>query len=856
MKFVNKKMKRKIFKNLFFKRFIIFITIFFAGLFTERFELDKKMYFFSTEFITIFSNRIFLYNNKIDKLIIDIKYKNYQKILDDRNDSIKNYRASEDLHSWVPAKINFDDNIYKAEIKLKGVHNDHWIHPKKWSFKIKILEEKNFNGMRRFSIQRPSTRDFLYEWLFMKTLKKEGLISHRNIFADLTINGDNLGIYYVEELYSKQLIEYNRRREGPIIGLDKNLWIKEANNIKKLGANFFEDSYFRAKVEPTQFSEDLIGTTQEIYLKQAISSFENFRDNKIKLNEAFDINQLAKLMAIKALFGASEFDWRDLKFYYNPVTSLLEPIGREVHISQNINDSLWWINDERLFENNNESYFFIKNLLDDKLFYKIFLEELNRVSQKNYLDEIINQDIEEFNKLLKYLKLSYPTETIFSKKYLESVRMLIQNTLNPIQDINVYLLNSYEDKIILSVDNIQSLPVEITDLIVDGISVKKKEKLYFIDGKKFNSHPKNLNLTFFCNIEINCKDIAESRVELKFNLLGQKKKMFKEVNKFYDLSLNLQKNFKNFDDLNKIKFINVDYKNKIISLKEKKTIIENPLIIPKDFMLYIHPGAEIIFSEDGQIISYSKIQMIGSDNNPIIVRSDFEKNNSKRNGFGILVINAKEKSIIKNVIFKNLSYPDINFGFGLMGSVNFYNTNVEIMNTEFIDNISGDDYLNIMNSKFYIKNTKFINSKADSVDFDFSEGNLEDIYIINSGNDGIDFSGSKASLKNIYMDGVGDKGLSVGEDSSIYVENLSINNSYIGVASKDLSFLEIKKLEIHDSKIIAAAYQKKIEFGPAKINIEKLIENNNETKFLSQKSSEIIIQKNFILHTDYDYSLF
>ena len=199
---------------------------------------------------------------------------------------------------------------------------------------------------------------------------------------------------------------------------------------------------------------------------------------------------------------------------------------------------------------------------------------------------------------------------------------------------------------------------------------------------------------------------------------------------------------------------------------------------------------------------------------------------------------------------------DINFGFGLMGSVNFYNTNVEIMNTEFIDNISGDDYLNIMNSKFYIKNTKFINSKADSVDFDFSEGNLEDIYIINSGNDGIDFSGSKASLKNIYMDGVGDKGLSVGEDSSIYAENLSINNSYIGVASKDLSFLEIKKLEIHDSKIIAAAYQKKIEFGPAKINIEKLIENNNETKFLSQKSSEIIIQKNFISHTDYDYSLF
>ena len=68
--------------------------------------------------------------------------------------------------------------------------------------------------------------------------------------------------------------------------------------------------------------------------------FENFRKSKSSLEETFDINQLAKLMAIKAIFGAVEFDWRDLKFYYNPITSLLEPIGREVHISKNFNEKI------------------------------------------------------------------------------------------------------------------------------------------------------------------------------------------------------------------------------------------------------------------------------------------------------------------------------------------------------------------------------------------------------------------------------------------------------------------------------------------------------------------------------------
>ena len=90
----------------------------------------------------------------------------------------------------------------------------------------------------------------------------------------------------------------------------------------------------RAKIKPVQFQDDQIGTVQETYLKNAIRLFEDFRQNKINIDKAFDINQMAKLMAIKAIFGSSEFDWRDIKFYYNPITSLLEPIGREVHLNK------------------------------------------------------------------------------------------------------------------------------------------------------------------------------------------------------------------------------------------------------------------------------------------------------------------------------------------------------------------------------------------------------------------------------------------------------------------------------------------------------------------------------------------
>ena len=92
--------------------------------------------------------------------------------------------------------------------------------------------------------------------------------------------------------------------------------------------NGIEDTFWRAKIEPVQFSDDLLGTKQEEYLQKAIYLLESFRKGSLKTDQVFDIKQLAKVMALRAVLGSSEFDWRDTKFYFNPTTSLLEPISK------------------------------------------------------------------------------------------------------------------------------------------------------------------------------------------------------------------------------------------------------------------------------------------------------------------------------------------------------------------------------------------------------------------------------------------------------------------------------------------------------------------------------------------------
>ena len=62
-------------------------------------------------------------------------------------------------------------------------------------------------GMSRFSLQDPVTRNNTAEWLFLETLRNEECMGVRYEFVNLTINGKKMGIYALEEHFSKELIE-------------------------------------------------------------------------------------------------------------------------------------------------------------------------------------------------------------------------------------------------------------------------------------------------------------------------------------------------------------------------------------------------------------------------------------------------------------------------------------------------------------------------------------------------------------------------------------------------------------------------------------------------------------------------
>ena len=127
---------------------------------------------------------------------------------------------------FVKAEISHNGKTNRCKIRLKGDLSDHW-SGEKISLRVEMKDNNLLKGMSRFSLQDPVTRNNTAEWLFVETLRREACMSVRYEFVNLTINGKKMGIYALEEHFSKELIEFNQRREGVIIGFDDYLLWKK-----------------------------------------------------------------------------------------------------------------------------------------------------------------------------------------------------------------------------------------------------------------------------------------------------------------------------------------------------------------------------------------------------------------------------------------------------------------------------------------------------------------------------------------------------------------------------------------------------------------------------------------------------
>ena len=781
-----------------------------------------------------------LQNDNSNDLEINISQKNYLKLLKLRNKAISDKILTRTDNDEINGSITYQGKNYPVDLRLKGDWADH-LKGLKWSFRVKVKKQKSIFGMRKFSLQHPSTRNYINEFVYHKMLKNEGVPSLRYRFANLSINGRNFGTYAVEEHFDKILIENNKYREGPIIKLsEQNLWDERKEEFKLRGSIYQQDRDYglnQSFIDTFNKNKLKLNTNKKSQYLLAKNLFDSFLNKNLDVRDVFDVDLLAKYFAVSDLLSADHgYIWHNLRFYYNPVTGRLSPIGFDAIPPT-------YPNPNKIGGNNLSIDFNPLGIFDDDYFLENYLKELERVSDKKYLDDFLSKNRDEFDKALLKINKTFPFVRFLENNLYKS-QLYIKSRLNPIKPI-IYgeIMGPDENQSIkIKLGNNSKLPIELISLNFEGNLFLPKDgnNLYGKDSLKRINYDEYF---FERSSLLNSKsDLTNNKIIIKYRVKGLKNKIDQEIFPIqFANSLNINDLIlKKKSNLEKFNFVEVDHYKKTIKIKNGTWNLDELFITPKGYKLIVSGSSKINIFGDGLIISQGPIDFQGENEDDIKI-AGFD------GGRGILVVNAGEFSKINNVLFYSLSAV-ANSSLGLTGAISFYNSPVDIKNTKFYKT-NAEDSLNLFRSKFKLENIEFKDTRSDALDIDFSDGNLTNISFFNIGNDAVDISGSKISANKILISKAADKALSAGEGSSIYFEDSFIEDASIGIASKDLSEVYYFNSKMKNVDLCMTAYQKKPEFGPGLIVSDKGFTNCKENYLLEPNSTITIKSRQIKFNT-------
>ena len=623
---------------------------------------------------------VLLNNEQLPRLDLSINFKDQQEI-----ECLRKRLENCTKDGWVRGpKIFIDNEVYKVKLKAKGDRNFHRTNFKNMSFKVDIRGDKRINGLEEFSLQSPVMRNYAIEPLLAKIFRKQGVISPRHYYYRFYINGEYAGLRHLEEGIGTELIEANKRRYGPVFSVNEDITLRS-----------FEEPFELSNKSKWDQSNLGIDRTAFSILKQ--SSLSITRQSEINteiFNTYFDIDLWAKYLAISDIFKVYHSAVpKNVKFYFNPVKGLMEPIFFDGH--------------------------YLPGEFDDFLFSDLLNNDIDKskcpygCTNKPFWQmmignkEKINKDF--FLKYRKYIELYSSEEFINSvirsewKKLSKLRGNIYRNGYRKDQTDHYGILPHVEPfyRILNRIRSINSFVRESKTLIPEH-SYDKSNNILGVVNKE-SRHPQLYSI--YCRDKKIISDIILPRgVFYKFELSQYPNKC---SDKTFEFSIDQGNKRYNFKD---IIFSDLEFDNKLMrsinntldeksSLRKKdyifsskiKSISENLTIDNKQVLF--ENGTDICFKNNSFLhIKNSTIKIKGTDKIPIKIKSC---NNSTGS-----IIFENSKINLNYLSLNSLSSPEINTR-NLYGGLNIINSDMKANKLDVQDSKS-EDAVNFINSNINI----------------------------------------------------------------------------------------------------------------------------------------------------------
>lgn len=775
-----------------------------------------------------------------ERITIDIAHKDFMKLAHQRDIALQRQVLVVSDDDVVRATVRWRGKVIPVKLRLKGDLTDH-LEGDKWSFRIIAQKDSTVLGMKQFSLQHPRTRYYLWERIYHEAMRREGLTALRYEFVDVTINGKDLGVYALEEAFETRLIEHSARKDGPIIRFNEDiLWGELARQVsvppQDRGAVAGAGSFQSSDIDAFASSKWMATPGGRQQFLAAIGLLEGFRTGRFSVAEAFDAPQLARFFALSDLLRAwhGAGNWPNARFYYNPITTRLEPIafdafnrempGRPGLLALTAADE----------SKSPAAREYISRFFADSAFYRLYIAELERVSDSAYVAGMIADLTALTGPALTILHREFPAEELDWREVRRSAEF-IRIALHPPQAVQAYLRAKTPGQLQLEVANMQALPLRIVGLSRDS-AIWPSDTLP-LPGKQEAVPLLFQPLIVRVPADFSWPDTLDAPLRVRYQLLGSAKvegaPVFAYPHDGLGESQLRARPLLEAANVRSFPFLTVDEAGGRIGIRPGSWRIDRSMIIPAGYRLFAAAGTRLDLVKGAGIVSRSPLDWRGTDDDPVVLES------SDGTGQGLAVLQAHEPSTLRHVRFHGLTNPKVH-GWELTGAVSFYESPLEASRVLFEANRS-EDALHIMRTTFTLDSVTFKDTGADAFDVDFGTGTLRHGHFLNCGNDGIDASGTTITLEDILVEGSGDKGVSAGEVTTLEGRRITIRDAAIGLASKDKSVMRLADVRIEGGQIGITAYRKKSEYGPGEIRITGLVERGQTLPYMIEKYSTVLV---------------
>ena len=767
----------------------------------------------------------------LDELHLYFDNQGFRKINAKRKEALEKGILQSADDDWVKAKLTESDEVSNdVSVRLKGDWTDH-LKGDYWSYRIKMPTDKAWKRMQVFSLQDPATRSYLDEWIYHKALEKEDVITPRYGFVKFSQNNQEPVLYAYEEHFNKQIAEYKNRREGVIVKFTEDyLWNLRLRNKDIHNKDVHQNVIHNADILPFKVNKTIKSPKLLEQFERAQALMDAYRNRTAPANEVFDMELMAKYYAITDIFNANHSAiWHNLRFYYNPITRKLEPIGFDGYTE----DGHFRLYVKLFFgefmssEDEDEWSAFYKYIFRDEEFIRYYVPAMMKYSSDAFINELLDENDDELFKLETLIRRNAKSDYEFDDKKLLNRARLIHKNITPFDEnsLKAFREKGKDGKVNTFVTNYHSMPIEVIG------AQKSKKWMPIKDGKTtlVRSNGRKAAPTF-TNIEVGSSD------KYVFFRLPETETVYYSTIKDWHRPENLKISQSQNSELT-IPLAEGGYSvaDKVVTIHSGSHVLESPLIVPKGYKVIFEEGAEVDIVKKAFMLIYGPVLAAGSPDRPIVIQS------SDKSAQGVTVMKAGEQSVLNYVSVSNLNTLEEG-DWQLTGAVTFYESDVEMTNVT-ISNNHCEDALNIIRSSFTIKELNINNTFADGFDCDFCKGKLFDSYFHKTGNDGVDFSGSYIEIENTRLETIGDKGISAGEQATLVVSDVNIQGAAIGIASKDLSKVKVTRAHLKDCLDGFAAYQKKPEFGGGTINVKSFTQEGVTNLTVSDPNSKINLPK-------------